>query len=484
MKTKARRTEKSQAAHRSEAKAAQPSRPRWIPDLRDTGRTKYLTLVDSIREAIARGDLSEDEPLPTQRALAKELDVNIATVTKAIAEAGRLGLVVTRPGGRTHVAGTHNSVTGPQNGNGAMIDLSVNVPPVALIRPMLDDVIARLARRRRSDELFGYAPLGGVGRDRAMGSKWIAARGLKAAPDRVIVTQGAHEGLFAALTAATQPGDVVLSEGLNYTGIRRLAELCRLTLVGVATDEGGLQARALAEACEKYAPKAIVCTPVTLNPTTATQHLDRRRAILAIAKRHSLTIVEDDIYGQLSGDTTPPLAALWPDGVIYVTGLSKCVAPGLRVGYLSAPERLLSRLRDALVLLSWTAPSFHAAVASEMIGSGLAEACTRSHRQEALRRMALGHELLGRHFVAGPAATYHGWLRLPPDLQERDATSVFQRRGVLVSPAHHFAVGGYETPAAVRLSLGAVADIGHLERAMRSIAGVLEGQTASLSSIV
>ncbi len=456
----------------------------WMPVLRAAGRTKYLALVEAIRAAIDGGVLARGARLPSQRALAAHLGVNIATVTKAIAEAGRLGLVSTRHGGGMQVAGEKPAAFSAGAGDGAVADLSINIPPVGLVKPVLDDVMAALARRRHSDEMFDYRPVGGAYRDRATGCNWIAGRGIQASPDRLLLTQGAHEGLFAALAAVTEPGDVVLSEDLNYTGIRRLGELCRIRLVGVATDEGGLRPDALEQACRKHSPKALVCTPVTLNPTTATQDLARRQAIAAIGKRHGLAIVEDDIYGHLAGDATAPLAAIWPEGVIYACSLSKCVAPGLRIGYLAAPERYMSALRDALLLTSWTAPSLQAAVANELIDSGRAQACALSHREEALRRMAVARRLLGPALIAGPAATYHAWLRLPPRWRERDATAALWRHGVRVSPAHHFVFGAQETPSAVRLSLGAVAEIATLERALRTIASVLGSSPREQGSIV
>ena len=311
MKTKQSRVGKTGAAAASDAGEGGTAVSRWKPDLSGAGRAKYLSLVESLRDAVASGELAAGERLPAQREMARLLGVNVATVTKAISEAGRLGLVVTRPGGGTHVVGAMRAASATADEMRGIVDLSINIPPVELVKPILDDVMATLARSRHSEQWFGYAPLGGGGRDRAAGGRWISARGLKPAPERLIVTQGAHEGLFAALTAATQPGDTVLCENLNYTGIRRLGELCRVTLVGVATDGGGMQPKALADACATHAPKAIVCTPVTLNPTTATQNLERRQAILAIARRTSVTIVEDDIYGPIAGDDTPPLAALW-----------------------------------------------------------------------------------------------------------------------------------------------------------------------------
>lgn len=455
----------------------------WLPDLVGVPRGKSRALVEALRQAVQRGDLKDGAQLPSQRAIAAQTGVTISTVTKAIAEAARSGLVSTRPGGGTYVLGKKAPAAQDLAASGGAIDLSLNIPPVALVRDILDETFALLARRHGADQMLAYAPLCGERRDREAGAAWIAARGVVATTDHTMLTNGAYEGLFCALRALTRPGDVVLTEALNYTGVRRLAELCRIRLVGVAIDAHGLRADELAEACKRHSPKAILTTPVTLNPTGATQDLRRRQAVIAVAQQHSLAIVEDDIYGSLAGDETPPLAALWPQGVIYVTSLSKCVAPGLRAGYLHAPERFGYRLRSALQLLSWTAPSMHAAVASELIASGNARACAQAHADEARWRTALAHATIRSGWVSVPQAAYHGWLHLPEDWRVRDAAAVFHRHGVLVSPSHHFALEQSAEPGAVRVSLGAVTRAA-LQTALESMAAALEGPSPASASIV
>jgi DNA-binding transcriptional MocR family regulator len=456
----------------------------WMPDLRSVEGTKYLSLYDAITEAIDRGQLKAGERLPTQRALAAALGVNIVTISKAIAEAGRRGILVTRRGGGTYVAAPDRAsgqMVGPESGT---TDLSINIPPIAPVRAILDETIGVVARRHNSDTLLGYSTPGGAFHDREVASTWIATRGLDVAPDKLILTHGAYEGLFGALAALTRPGDVVACEGINYTGIRRLGELCGLKLVGVDVDERGMRADSLASILKDGKAKAIVCTPVTLNPTTATQDAERRKAIVDLAKQHSVPIVEDDIYGQLAGDRTPPMAAYWPQGVIYISGLSKCIAAGLRVGYLYVPDPFRSRARDALLRLSWTAPSFHIAISTELIRSGHAAACAAAHRTEALKRMQLARKILRELFVPkGDVAAYHGWMRVPEPWQEQDATAAFRRHGILVSPAHDFVIGARATPSAIRLGLGGVEDINVLERALVSIADLLIMRPAGLSSI-
>jgi DNA-binding transcriptional MocR family regulator len=469
---------------RKPPRASQPAPEAWLPQFESGGGAKYMSLFDAINDAIASGELKGGERLPTQRDLADRLGVNIATISKAIAEAGRRGLLVTRRGGGTYVARAQQRPTREAEPADTVTDLSVNVPPMSPVQEILDDALDSLLRGGGGDLLFGYAPVGGSFQDRDVAAQWLAARGVAASPEDLILTQGAYEGLFAALTALTRPGDAVACEGLNYSGIRRLGELCRLELRGVEVDDQGMRPDALATMLRGGEVKAIVCTPVTLNPTTATQGLDRRRAIVEVAKRHSVPIVEDDIYGRLAGDDLPPLAALWPQGVMYVSGLSKCVAPGLRVGYLFPPPQLRSRAHDALLLLAWTAPSLHIALATEMIRTGRAAACAAAHRAEAVRRTALARKLLPGLFRPRiELASYHAWLQLPEPWHEREAAVTLRRHRILVSPAHDFVVAPHATPAALRISLGGVEDVHVLERSLMTLPDLLATQPTGLGSI-
>ena len=200
----------SRLGRRPDASRADGSRPRggsagkrsaWVPEVRGAGRAKYLSLVDAITAAVADGTLAQGQLLPSQRALAASLRVNLATVTKAIAEAGRRGLVRTRPGGGTQVAPfPHARPPAPAASEGT-VDLSLNIPPSAVVKATLDGALAGLAQRRMAELALGYAPLGGTLEDRAIGAQWIAARRHAVDRAQVLLVQGAHEGIFAALSA-------------------------------------------------------------------------------------------------------------------------------------------------------------------------------------------------------------------------------------------------------------------------------------------
>ena len=129
-----------------------------------------------------------------------------------------------------------------------------------------------------------------------------------------------------------------------------------LRLEGVAMDEEGLVPEALDQAVVETGARLLYCTPTLQNPTTATMSEARKQAIACVAIRHDLTIIEDDIYGILLEEPAPlPLATFAPEHTIYVTSLSKAVAPGLRIGYTAPPQHIVERVGAAVRASCWMA---------------------------------------------------------------------------------------------------------------------------------
>lgn len=457
----------------------------WTLSISAGQSVKYTSIVDSMAEAIASGQLAEGERLPPHRELATRFGVTVATVTKAIADLSRRGLVDTRRGSGTFVAGIAAGATAHAHAQPeAPVDLAVNRPPVAVAAPFLKEALQVVANRIDPVDLFGYEVVGGSAANRAAGAAWLAERGIASGDADVLVTNGGNDGLLAALFACCRPGEAVACEALNYTGIRRLAQAVGITLVPVEMDERGLRLDSLERACRTQDIRALLCTPVTHNPTAASMDSVRRAEICKIARARNLFVIEDDIYGHLAGVDDETLFAVLPERTLHVSGLSKCASAGLRVGYLAVPRSLSGRVRDALYVTNWTAPSLHAAVAAWLIGSGLARELVAAQRTEALARMALARKILGRTMAhQDDRPSYHAWVAVERDLRVEELAAELQRAGILVSPAHHFAIPGAAVPSAIRLSLGAARDRPALDLALREVARHLVGAPMSIGAI-
>ena len=454
--------------------------PDWLPVIGSDTSVKYTSIVDAINKAVESGLLAEGARLPPHRELAGLLGVTVATVSKAITDLNRKGVLASRRGSGTYVRAPRE--TRPAEDTGGPRDLAVNRPAVGPVADALARALGEVRAESGSEILFGYEPAGGSLAHRRAGALWLAERGIEAADDQLLITQGANDGLLTALATVTRPGDCVLCEAVNYAGLRRIAHLLGLSLIGVAIDAKGIVPAALADATRQHQPRAVICTPVTHNPTGASTDAERRRQLAQIVRREQIVLIEDDINGHLGATEAETMFALVPEKTIYVTSMSKCLSAGLRVGFMTAAPAMMTRLRDALYATSWTAPSLHAAIATRLIVSGMARLCVAEQRQEASARIDIVRRCFGVHAVsAGPS--YHAWIGLDRSIRPEELCVQLLKAGVMVSPAHHFAVPGSAIPNAIRIGLGGIESRLDLEEALQIVAGHLAPQTMPLGAI-
>jgi DNA-binding transcriptional MocR family regulator len=464
------------------------TRPRqqdaWAPSLRGRTGPRYRAIADAIAADIASGRLAPGQPLPTQRELADRLGINFTTVTRAYTEARRRGLITATVGRGTFVADPRQALRVEQPGTGGGdFDLSVNAPPLPVwlagtFRETLDEL-------QRQDNLalnvltYG-ARLGDVNA-REAGVAWLRDRGLEADADRVVVTAGAQHALSILLSTFARPGETVLAESLAYPGLLTAAEMAGVRVIGVAMDDEGLLPDALDALCERHRPALMFTVPTLQNPTTAVMSPRRRREIVAVARRRVVRIVEDDICGALYPEAAP-LATLAPEHVIHIASLSKCVAPGLRTGFVLVPDAADATRLDAAVRTSVLMVSpLPLAVASTWILDGTAARVVSDVQREATARTKLARAILGEERVEAPAGSLHAWLRLPASWTLAAFVAQAQQLGVRVGPGDWYVtptepmVGSRSAiPAAVRVALGAEPDRERLAQALRSLARLLE----------
>ena len=451
----------------------------WKPELIEAGKPKYLALADALEGDIASGRLRSGERLPPQRELAADLGVTIATITRAIGEAHRRGLVLARAG-----SGTFIRMPQAEEEPSTLLDLSLNTVPSGPAKPFLDDVLLEIAAERRAEDFLTYQPAIGSERHRRAMVRWFEPRIGESRLTDVALTHGAQHGLSACFASLVRPGQAVASEMWTYTGVRRLAAAAQATLVGVAMDDEGLRPDDLEAQLARSGARVLICSTTVQNPTAATMSLGRRKAILAVCRRAGTIIVEDDIYGRLSGDSLPALASLDPERVVYLGSVSKSTSPGLRLGLMASPPRLSADLQDKLVCLHWTAPTLYAEMFSRLVESGGADRCVAQHGQEMVRRLAMAQQHL--KMPSSPSLpSYHLWLPIPDAWRLDDIVSDLLLQGLKVSPSTHFRVDdGAPVAPHVRVSLGAVETADHLGPAFRTIASVWRSRPRFSGAIV
>lgn len=446
----------------------------WLPRLEGRPGPRYLAIAQALQEDVEEGRLGMGSRLPTHRELAGRLGVTVGTVSRAYLEAERRGLIEGQVGRGTFVRphGTSRAFT-IRREDEVILDLSLNLAPVAGTAPALAAALLDLARRGDLAPLLTYQHELGLPAHRAAGAAWLARAGVRTGPEGVAVTSGAQHALHACLTALTRPGEAILLEALTYPGAKVLAGQLGLRMRGVALDEEGLRPDALEAACREERTRVLLTMPTLHNPTTATQSAERRRQILAVAERHDLIIVEDDIYGFLLESPPEPFAALAPERCIYLASLSKSVAAGLRVGYVAAPAEWLGRIGAAIRGTIWMTSPLLAEIAARWIRDGTAARLTAERRDFARHRQALAaRALVGQRIESNPAS-FHLWLHLPEPWRWSDFAAAAENRGVRVTPPDLFATGRGAIPHAVRLCLSAPESETRLEAGLGTLAALL-----------
>jgi DNA-binding transcriptional MocR family regulator len=442
----------------------------WFPDLSHHAGPRYKALAEAIDAAIGQGELEPGRKLPPQRDLAYRLGVTVGTVSRAYALAEQRGLVKGEVGRGTFVlsAATAGSFCNPVvDGDDGLIKLTVNSQPDdGVQRQLAASLLTLAASHQPIGELMAYTPRTGLAPHRAAAAAWASRVGVAFAPERTLITGGAHQAILTALAGLARPGDTVLCERLLYSGIKRIATRLGLRLHGLALDADGLCPDALEGACRASGARVLIMNPTLHNPTTTTMPEARRRTIARIAERHDLALVEDDVYGHLPEDRPPPFAALAPERTVYITAASKIVSPNLRFGVLVAPERLFDRLADAQSDLFLTCPALMAALLTQWLEDGTADDLIKRQRAEAAARQALAADCLQGIACHAQPLAYHLWLPLPAPWRSSTFCDALRARGVAVDPAFVFAVGPEREPHAVRISLSAARTRERLTRAL------------------
>ena len=187
----------------------------------------------------------------------------------------------------------------------------------------------------------GYPPL----REFVAG-KLARDRGIDVSPDDVVLADGSGQPIHMVCEALVDPGDVVLTEDFVYSGTLNTLRRFRADIRGVACDSDGMDPEALESAIqgavsEGRRVKLVYTIPTFQNPQGWTMTLERRKAMVAVCQRYSVPILEDDCYVDLryDGEDVTSIHSLDDSGlVLYVASFSKIVAPGMRLGYLTAPR--------------------------------------------------------------------------------------------------------------------------------------------------
>lgn len=419
----------------------------------------YRQLYDSLRQRILRGDLALGDRLPPTRELAGQLGLNRTTVSAAYALLEQEGLI------RGHVGrGSFVSFRRPggASATGGMISFASSRPaadqfPLADFQQCCREVVHGddAAAILQLGSPAGYPPLRHFLLDASR------AEGTARSGDDVVVTNGCQQALDLIARVLAPPGSAVLLEEPVYHGLKNAFARVPVKLAGVRDGQSGFDVEQFARAVATERPRIAVVTPNFQNPTGGTLPIESRRALLRIAEEAGLTLVENDIYGELryAGEPLPALKQMDEGGrVLLIRSFSKIAFPGLRVGWVIGPSKVVSALAAARQWCDLHTDQLSQAVLWRFAASGrLAEHLERVRElgAERLRAVLAACE---RYLPQGtewtrPEGGMSLWVRLPEGVDTEALLPRAEREGVTYLPGRHFAVTQPE-PNALRLSFG------------------------------
>ena len=433
---------------------------------RDRRGTSTLVeqVVQGFAAAIESQSLRAGALLPSVRQLAQTQGLSTFTVTEAYNRLVSMGLVVARRGSGYRVA----TLDAPP----ARVNASANdwQPPSLTATWLLSDVYAdhsvpikagcgwlpnewvngaglqhalratsRVPPGRLADygHPYGFAPL----RERI--AEQLDRRGLPVDVSNVLLTQGATQALDLIVRTLLRPGDTVLVEDPGYCNLLQILKLAGLNVQGVPRTPAGLDADALERLVAAHRPKAMFVNTTLQNPTGTTLGMASAFRLLQTAERQRMWVIEDDVSRELAPAAAPLLAAM--EGlhrVLYVSGFSKTVTPGLRCGYVVAERDVLRELARTKMAVGLTSSEPIERIVDKVLLEGrharhvetVNERLKAVHVQVEERIDAAGLELFHR-----PRAGLFLWARLPVEpARATEIATAALRDGIWLAPGSYF----------------------------------------------
>jgi GntR family transcriptional regulator / MocR family aminotransferase len=414
-------------------------------------------LEHALRDAVRRGQLSPGTPLPSSRALARDLGIARGTVTQAYDQLVAEGYLISRP--RSGIRVADQPAVPPPTEAMPPPHVSPSPVPVADLRPGLPDLSAfprrewlaatRQVLQTAPNTAFGYGDWAGCAELRQALADYLGrARGVLTTPDRIIVCAGYTHALRLICQALRQEGaSSIAFENPSLPDYPALAEETGLRVTRVPVDQDGLVVDALA------GEGTVVVTPAHQYPLGVTLSPARRTQLLAWAQSTGAFVVEDDYDGEFRYDRQPvgALQGLAPDRVVYAGTASKTIAPGLRIAWIVVPVGLIAPLRNSMRWDEAYVSVIDQLVLAQLIRTGELDRHLRRCRSRYRRRRdqlgdAIAQRLPHTH-LSGIAAGLHAVLQLPGShTEETRLLAHLAEQGVAVDGITHFYRRPEESP--------------------------------------
>ncbi|HDZ1111106.1 MULTISPECIES: aminotransferase-like domain-containing protein [Klebsiella] len=421
-------------------------------------KARYKAVVDRYVQAIRSGQLPAGSRLPTHRTLAAGERLSLATATRVYRELEEMGLVSGETGRGTFV---RDLSLPPRHGvdqqvvAADVVDLNFNYPSLPDQGDALREALRQLAMAGDIDSHLRYQPHAGRLAERDIIARHLTCQHFAPDAENVLIVNGAQHGLAVTVMGLLRPGDVVAVDALTYSGFKVLAALYHLELAAIPCRPEGPDLQALQTLCQQRRVRAVYTMPTLHNPLGWVLNTGQRQALADLARQHDLLIIEDAAYARLVSRPPPPVVSYAPERTVYVTGFSKNIATGLRVGVVISPPRYRPEIERAIRATTWNTPTLISSLICAWIEDGTVARFETQKRQDARQRQQVAREVLCGLPVVSHPDSYFVWLPLGEESRADRLANALMERRISVSTAEPFCVSA-TIPQALRIALGSV----------------------------
>lgn len=434
----------------------------------------YQKIAQQLEHAIRQGQYQTGQRLPSVRSAAQHYQVSIATIIRCYRQLENQGLLEAKSKSGMYVADWQNqpapSSTKQTQPNKApptveydklvslqhrMTELySLTAQPLKLGWHLANaaaewypcDSLGKIAQKllRKDPSLIGQYPVGtGLPELKQALINWLVHCGLDLQEDDLLITNGSTEALSIAIRSVAQAGDTVIIESPVYFGVLQKLENLGIKVLAIPCVSGtGISLEALEYALEHQpGVKAIVVTPAFQNPLGCSMPDKNKKRLLKLAEQYDLALIEDDVFGDISGvaERSPAIKAWDKQGrVVYCGSCSKSIAPGFRVGWI-AGGRYQARITSMKFSQSLITPLLEQAVLAEFMLSGALPAHLRRLRERLAANIPIATAAVERYFPTGTqiissAGGWWLWLALPEQIDTLALLRTSVNHGIAFTP--------------------------------------------------
>ena len=445
----------------------------------------YRQLESEIIKLICNGILKSGQALPSSRDLAQSLQLNRKTVVATYDELGAQGWVETRDRSGVYVSSqlpdtpvraihqnSRKLLRSPQPGyplmikrpaNGATItDPNINasgtIPPLYKIDDGFPDPriapieelvreYRRFGKGRLVNQFLMYGPEHGSHRLRVELANFLnRTRGMQITEKEILVTKGTQMAIYLTTQLIIRPGDSVFVPEPGYLDANQTFKLAGAHLVYIPVDKDGMDVDRIEQLCKKKVPKMIYIIPHHHRPTTVTLSAERRMRLLNLARKYGFALLEDDYDFDYHFSSNPllPLASLDTGGhIIYVGSFCKSIAPGIRIGFMVAPEVVINEAAAIRKLIDRQGEQLLEEATAELLRAGdISRHIKKSHKvyQERLQNTCrLLREQLGEYLTfERPGGGLAIWATYRKDINARAVALNAAKLGLKISDGRNY----------------------------------------------